>query len=397
MSMRLLLEPAARNTAPAICAAALFSQRTAGDTPLLVLAADHVIGDEAAFASAVQSGAELAEAGHLVTFAVPPRHAATAYGYLKPGAAIDAGKRQYRIDAFQEKPDSRTASRFLSEGGYFWNSGMVMVRPSVVLAAFARLEPGILDACRQALAGATPDLPAVGLAPDGFLRAPSVSFARAILERAGNVAAVLADFDWSDAGDWSAIWALSARDRSGNALRGSAHMLDCERSLLIGEVLLLVGVGLADMVCIATPDAVLVAPRSRAQDVKLAVARLDAASGREAATGHRVGRPWGAFAQLHEGPGFRVKELAVVPGGKLSLQRHRHRGEHWVCVAGVGEALVGTEWLALAPGTAVSIPQGTTHRLENRGGDLLRVIETQFGAYTGEDDIERIEDIYGRV
>ena len=394
--VRLLLEPEGRNTAPAICAAALAVLATTGDEPMLVLPADHAINNQVAFAAAVASGVELARDGHLVTFAITPSFPATGYGYLKIGKAIDAGARQYEIEAFVEKPDAETAKSFLAGGNYAWNSGMFVFRPSVMLAAFERFQPGILAACREA-AGNISGGADVKLERAAFARAASISIDYAIMEKASNVATVVADFDWSDVGDWQAVWSIAVHDASGNAVFGNAEAVASSGSLVHSDGPLLVGVGLVDMIAVATKDAIIVAPKARAQDVKLAVEQLKASNRPEASSGKKVHRPWGSFEQLHIGPGFQVKELTVSPGAKLSLQRHKHRGEHWVCIAGEGFAVRDMERIHLCAGTSVVIPQGSIHRLENPGTETLRVIETQIGSYTGEDDIERFEDVYGRV
>ncbi|MBI2717366.1 MAG: mannose-1-phosphate guanylyltransferase/mannose-6-phosphate isomerase [Rhizobiales bacterium] len=392
---RMLLEPEGRNTAPALCAAALLLQARGDDQPMLALPADHAIRDVAAFAEAVARATALAQQDFLVTFAVAPTYPATGYGYLKLGAVIDAGKRQYRLDAFVEKPDAERAGRFLKTGGYAWTSGMFMFKPSVLLKAFAKLQPEILAACRAAL-GQAGAATTVKLDRVAFARAPAISIDYAIMEKAANVATVVADLGWSDIGDWQAMWELSAHDAAGNAVSGSAKVFGSSGSLLLGDGPLLVGVGLKDMVAVAVKDAVLVAPRARSQEVKDAVDRLMALGRDEAVSGKKVYRPWGSFEQLHIGPGFQVKELTVNPGAKLSLQRHRHRAEHWVVIAGEGIATRGEERIALSVNQSIFLPLGVIHRLENPGRETLRIIEVQIGGYTGEDDIERFDDIYGR-
>ena len=393
----LMLEPVGRNTAPAICAAALHLQaKGAGQVPMLVLPADHAIRDEAGFAAAVAAGAELAAQGHLVTFAIAPTFPATGYGYLKMGAAIDAGRGQYRLDRFVEKPDLATAQGFLDQGGYAWNSGMFVFTPDTLLAAFAALQPEMLAAVKAALAPAAAG-DAVRLDPEAFARAPSISIDYAIMEKAPNVASVVAGFDWNDVGDWQAVWSIAAQDGSGNAISGNAEAIDSSGSLIHSDGPLVVGVGLTDMIAVASKDAVVVAPKHRAQDVKLAVELLARQNREEATSGKKVLRPWGSYEQLHIGPGFQVKELTVHPGAKLSLQRHKFRAEHWVCIAGTGVATRNDEKIPLAVDTCIYMPLGCIHRLENTGHETLRIIEVQIGSYTGEDDIERIEDVYGRV
>jgi mannose-1-phosphate guanylyltransferase/mannose-6-phosphate isomerase len=396
-ALAMILEPEGRNTAPALCAAALWLSRSgAGDRPMLVLPADHAIRDEAQFAAAMASGADLARQGHLVTFAIAPSFPATGYGYLKIGAAIDPARGHHRLASFVEKPDAATAAGFLAQGGYAWNSGMFVFLPDVLLRAFADLRPDILEAVTAAVGGAGPGA-VLRLDPAAFARAPSISIDYAIMERAPNVATVLAGFDWSDVGDWQAVWSMADRDDRGNAVSGNAFAVDSAGSLIRSDGPLVMGVGLSDMIAVASKDAVVVAPRDRAQDVRLAVDLLARLTREEAVSAKTVLRPWGSYEQLHIGAGFQVKELTVHPGAKLSLQRHKHRAEHWVCIAGTGVATRDGERIPLAVDTCIYLPLGCIHRLENTGKDTLRVIEVQIGSYTGEDDIERFEDVYGRA
>ena len=396
-AVRLVLEPEGRNTAPAICAAALVLEAVCGDDePMLVLPADHAIKNEKAFVEAVWSGADLARQGYLVTFAVKPSFPATGYGYLKIGNVIRASAMQFEIEAFVEKPDAEVAIQFLASGNYAWNSGMFMFRPSVVLQAFERYQPDILQACRDAV-GAKPTSAPVKLERAAFARAPSISIDYAIMEKAENVATVVAEFDWSDVGDWNAVWNIAVRDARGNAVFGNAEVMESSGSLVHSDGPLLVGVGLLDMIAVATKDAIIVAPKDRAQDVKRAVEVLKTQQRPEALGGKTVMKPWGSFEQLHAGPGFQVKELTVLPRAMLSLQRHKLRAEHWVCISGKGMAVCGEKRIPMIIGTGVFVPVGTIHRLENAGPEILRILEVQIGGYTGEDDIERLEDAYGRV
>jgi mannose-1-phosphate guanylyltransferase/mannose-6-phosphate isomerase len=390
------LEPEGRNTAPAICAAALVLLAKGCDEVMLVLPADHMIRNERRFAEAVASATGLAEKGFLVTFGIKPAFAATGFGYLKIGRAIDASAKQFVIDAFVEKPNADVAMRFLKTGDYAWNSGMFMFRPSIVLKAFEEFQPSILQACREAVGEGKPGA-VLKLSRTAFARAPSISIDYAIMEKASNVATVLADFDWSDVGDWQAVWSIAERDDNDNAVSGNAEAVECRRSLVQSDGPLLVGVGLMDIIAVATKDAIVVAPRDRAQDVKFAVERLKSKDRPEASSNKKIYRPWGSFEQLAVGPGFQVKELTVLPDAKLSLQRHKFRSEHWVCIAGEGYAVCDSQRIHVSVGTSVFIPLGAVHRLENKGPDLLRIVEVQIGSYTGEDDIERIEDVYGRV
>ncbi|MCB1380604.1 MAG: mannose-1-phosphate guanylyltransferase/mannose-6-phosphate isomerase [Alphaproteobacteria bacterium] len=393
----LLLEPEGRNTAPAICAAALAVARRHGpDVAMLVLPADHVIRKGEAFAEAVARAADLAHRGYLTTFAITPTHAATGYGYLRIGEAIDEAQQQFKLAGFVEKPDHDRAAQFLASGSYAWNSGMFVFQPGVILDAFERLQPEILSACLSALPDESSG-PVMRLGAEAFAAAPSISIDYAIMEKSADVATVVADLGWSDVGDWQAIWELSDRDTDGNACQGAAEAVASQGCLIRSDGPLVVGVGLTDIIAVGTKDAVVVAPRSKAQEVKRAVDHLTALGRSEATIGIKVLRPWGSYEQLHIGPGFQVKELTVRPGAKLSLQRHKHRAEHWVCIAGEGIATRGDERIPLSVDQTVYIPLGAIHRLENPGHETLRVIEVQLGSYTGEDDIERLEDIYGRA
>lgn len=394
--VRLILEPEGRNTAPAVCVAALVQSASGSDDPLLVLPADHAIRDEERFVEAVRSARQLAMAGHLVTFAIAPTFPATGYGYLKIGRPISEARRQFHIDAFIEKPPADVARKLVDGGQHAWNSGMFMFRPSVLVRAFEELQPEILEACRRAIPrGQWGEI--VRLDGEAFGRSPAISIDQGIMEKSSNIATVLADFDWSDVGDWQAVWSITDKDDRGNAVIGHVEVVESSGSLLHSDGPLLVGVGLVDMIAVATRDAVVVAPRQRSQEIKQAVEILRSHGRPAAAGGLRVYRPWGSFEQLHEGAGFRVKELMVLPGAKLSLQRHRFRAEHWVCIGGEGYAVRDSERIRLSTGESVFIPLGAIHRLENPGTDVLRIVEIQIGNSTDEDDIERFEDIYGRV
>jgi mannose-1-phosphate guanylyltransferase/mannose-6-phosphate isomerase len=393
----LLLEPSGRNTAPAICAAALVAQRITGsDEPIVIFPADHHISDQQAFADAMKSGCDLAGSGYLVTFSVEPTEPATGYGYLRVGQTLDGAADQFLIEAFVEKPSLDKAREFIASGQYKWNSGMFAFRPSVLLEAFRSLQPEILRACEAAVARCNADS-VMKIDAAAFEAAKAVSVDYAIMERATNVATVVADLGWSDVGDWQAVWKAGTADASGVVGQGNVLSVDSENSLLKSDGPLVVGVGLKNMIAVATRDAIIVAPIERSQDVKCAVDRMSALGLSEANTGKKVLRPWGYYEQIQSGAGFQVKQLSVHPGAKLSLQRHKHRSEHWVCIAGEGLATRGNELLPLSRQIAIDIPLGMVHRLENPGAEMLHVIEVQFGSYLGEDDIERFEDIYDRV
>lgn len=392
---RFLLEPEPRGTAPAICAAALLLEQEGFDEPMLVLPSDHIVSGAALFAEAVASGSPLAEQGYLVTFSICPTYAATGYGYLRHAEPL-GGTGLFCVDRFVEKPDAATAESYLEDGDFAWNSGIFMFRPSVLLAAAARLEPEMLAACRAAL-GTHGLHESRMLDSAGFARTRDVSIDRAIMERSSNIATVLARFAWSDAGDWDAIRLAAGQDASGNLIDGNAVMEGGANSLLYSEGPPLIGIGLENMIAVATPEAVLVAPRSRAQDVKDASGLIKRLKRRKSSGLWHDERPWGSYDVLRNGSGYKVKELNVEPHGVLSLQRHRHRAEHWVCVAGRGMARTGEDTISISPGSFVFVPQGALHRLVNTGNETLRIVEVQIGADTAEDDIERLEDAYGRV
>lgn len=376
--VRFLFEPEARNTAPAICAAALVLLTASGDDPMLVLPADHIINDEQSFIRSIGAGTELACMGHIVAFAIKPSFPATSYGYIKMGDAIAAAPGQFKIEAFVEKPDAEKAIGFLGSGNYAWNSGIYMFRPSVLLAAFQSHQPDVLAACREAVEKA-PAGDILRLDRAAFARAPSISIDYAIMEKAGNLTAVLAEFDWSDIGDWDAVWSAGDRDDNGNTAIGNIELMDSSGSLINSNGPLLVGVGLIDMIAVATRDAIIVAPRNRSQDVKLAVERLAIDNRAEATCGGKIHRPWGTEERLHSGLGFQVRELSVLPGSMTPLQCCKFRVNHWLCNGGEGIAVRDQDRISLHIHATVYIPPGATHRLENHGSALLRIIEIQIG------------------
>ena len=379
----MLLEPEGRNTAPALCAAALAVERLAGSNAImLALPSDHAIADTAAFARTVAAGAELAGAGYLVTFSIKPREPATGYGYLKTGAPIDAAKQQYRLDAFVEKPDRQRAEQFLASGQYGWNSGIFMFEAAALIRAFEQFQPDILAACRKALPAGEFE-PVILLDPRAFAAATSISIDYAIMEKATNVATVLADFRWSDVGDWNAVWQEATRDDKGVAARGDVLAVDCAASLLQSSGPLLVGIGLEDMIAVATRDAVLVAPRSRAQEVKRAVDILAARGRPEEMDALVEFQPWGQAGLIHEGAGFRVKQLTIGAGAGVNLKHREGGAVHWMCVDGGGTIARGDETLTIGVGDAVMTRAGVIQRLENPGPGALRMIEVSIGKVTG--------------
>ena len=393
----IILEPVGRNTGPAVAVAALaLESRLGPDALALFLPSDHLIADVAEFRAAVETAAAAAQAGHLVTFGIEPSAPETGFGYIARGGALDGIAGAYRVERFVEKPDRATAERFLADGGYSWNSGMFLFRVGQIIAELTRFEPGMIEACRAALTGVKPDLDFLPLAEKAFGKAPAKSIDVAVMERTTSAAVVPARLGWSDIGSWSALSDIAATDADGNTLIGDAVVQDTHRTYVRSEGRLTAVLGLEDAVVVATDDAVLVASKARAQDVKLLVDRLKAAGREELMQHKRVHRPWGWHQTLDLGDRFRVKHIMVKPGHSLSLQKHFHRAEHWVVVYGVAEVTRGDATLIVHENESVFVPIGTLHRLHNPGKLPLKLIEVQSGSYLGEDDIVRLEDKYGR-
>jgi mannose-1-phosphate guanylyltransferase/mannose-6-phosphate isomerase len=385
----IVLEPVGRNTAPALTLAALGATAGGEDPLLLVMPADHVIRDIAAFHKAVRQASKLAEQGRLVTFGIVPQSAETGYGYIR--------RRQgHEVAAFVEKPDAKTAAGYLQSGEYLWNSGMFLLRASVWLDELRQQQPKILDACEVALRGSRRDGDFRRIAKDAFVLCPNDSIDYAVMEKTRRAAVVPLDAGWSDIGAWSALWQVCSQDASGNVVQGDVVAHDTRNALLIAQHRLLGAVGVEDVIVVETPDAVLVAHKDRAQDVKEIVARLRHSKRTEHLTHRRVHRPWGSYEGVDSGERFQVKRLVVKPGASLSLQMHHHRAEHWVVVKGTARVTRGDEVLLLSENQSTYIPIGTKHRLENPGTIPLEIIEVQSGGYLGEDDIVRFDDHYNR-
>ena len=396
-----LIEPEARNTAPAILAAALWAGRADPDALLLVAPSDHVIPDAVAFRAAVEAAAPAARAGHLVTFGIHPDRPETGYGWLELDEAEDGigttGK-TVPLRRFVEKPDADTARRMLEAGGYLWNAGIFLFTAAAIERAYAAHAPATLAAVRAAVEGAEPDLDFFRLASEPWKGAEATSIDYAVMEKAENLAVMPYSGRWSDLGDWNAVWREAERDEKGVAHAGSATAIDCEGTLLRSEVegQEIVGLGLRDVVAIAMPDAVLVAERSRAQEVRAAVDALKAKGARQATELPLDHRPWGWFESLATGDRFQVKRIVVKPGAALSLQSHHHRAEHWIVVEGTARVTVDDEVRLVTENESVYIPLGAVHRMENPGRVPMVLIEVQTGRYLGEDDILRYEDVYAR-
>ena len=393
-----LLEPTGRNTAPAMTLAALQAVEGGADPVLVVTPADQTVGNEAAFTSALQSAVREAASGSFVILGVVPDRPETGYGYIRSEAAAQGAM---KVSRFVEKPDAATAERYLAEGGYFWNSGMFVVRASVWLKALGEFRPDILAATRAAWAGRAVDASFVRPDKALFEAIPSESVDYAVMEKCPgsgrfDIRMVPLDAAWSDLGAWDAVWQVSPHDAQGNATTGDALLSDT-RDTLVHATSRLVGViGLDDVVVVETPDAVLVADRARSQDVKSIVGALQRAGRSEPSLHRQVHRPWGWYDSIDSGPRFQVKRIMVKPGASLSLQKHHHRAEHWIVVSGTAEVTNGDQVILLTENQSTYIPLGQVHRLANPGKVPLEIIEVQSGSYLGEDDIVRFEDHYGR-
>ena len=388
----ILLEPLARNTAPAIAAAALEAVRDGADPLLLVLPSDHVIADADAFRAAVRAASQAAESGALVTFGIVPTGPETGYGYIK----ASAGEGVRAVERFVEKPDAATAAAYVASGDYAWNSGMFLFRASAYLAELERHQPAMLAACREALARARRDVDFVRLDATAFAASPSDSIDYAVMEKTAHAAVLAIDAGWNDVGSWAALWQVAEQDGQGNAHHGDVIAQDCRDTLAWGDGRLLALLGLRDVVVVDTADAVLVAHKDRVQDVKGIVAELKHRARPETGLHRKVYRPWGHYDSVDVGERFQVKRITVKPGAALSLQMHHHRAEHWIVVSGTAKVTRGEEVILLGENQSTYIPLGVKHRLENPGVVPLELVEVQSGSYLGEDDIVRFEDVYGR-
>lgn len=395
----ILLEPVGRNTAPAVAVAALHllgQGSENGDPILLVLPADHVITDNAAFQQALADACQLAQAGYLVTFGISPSAPETGYGYIEQGEPLEGFANAWQVAAFREKPDLSTAQAYLAGGKHLWNAGIFMFKAGAFLAELEAYQPAMLEACKRAVKLARQDLDFVRLDNAAFTACPSDSIDYAVMEHTRHAATVPLTAGWNDVGAWSAVWEVSLRDSADNVLRGNVMVHDARNNLVFTEERLLALVGVDDLIVIETKDATLVAHKSKAQDVKKIVTNLEA-QGRSEAIVHRlVNRPWGCYDSIDMGERFQVKRITVKPGAKLSLQKHHHRAEHWIVVKGTAEVTCDDRTFLLTENQSTYIPLGSTHRLSNPGKVPLELIEVQSGSYLGEDDIVRFEDQYGR-
>jgi mannose-1-phosphate guanylyltransferase / mannose-6-phosphate isomerase len=402
----LLLEPAGRNTAPAMTLAALQAVEGGGDPVLIVTPADQTVTDEAAFSAALQRAVRTAASGAIAILGVVPDRPETGFGYIRCGSIEGDPNGALPVEQFVEKPDAATAQRYLDSGAYFWNSGIFVVRASVWLAAIDHFRSDIARATRAAWASRDTDASFVRPGRDQFTAIPAESVDYAVMERVASAGAAASAFEvrmlplqagWSDLGAWDAVWQVSEKDAAGNASRGDALFQDSRGTLIHATSRLVTAVGLENVVVVETSDAVLVADRSRSQDVKHIVGQLQAAKRSEHVLPRQVHRPWGWYDSIDEGPRFKVKRIMVKPGASLSLQMHHHRAEHWIVVKGTAEVTVGERVILLSENESTFIPLGQKHRLANPGKVPLEIIEVQSGAYLGEDDIVRFEDTYGRT
>ena len=392
----IILEPVGRNTAPALAVAALQSLAVGEDPVLLVLPSDHVISDQDSFRKAAVAGEQLAQQGRLITFGIVPGCAETGYGYIRRGSELTEGSGAFRVDSFVEKPDLDTAQRYLDSGDYLWNSGMFMFKASSLLEEMDKYAPEITAACRKAFDKKTYDLDFLRLDKQAFSECPDDSIDYAVMEKTSEAVVVSLDCGWSDVGSWSSLQEVSDNDVDGNALKGDVIARDTSGCYLRAESRLLAAVGLRDHIVIETSDAVVVAPRERSQDVKMIVEQLRADNRSETVLHRRVYRPWGSYEGVDSAERFQVKRITVKPGACLSLQKHQHRAEHWVVVKGTAKVTLGDEVITISENESTYIPVGEKHRLENPGKIDLELIEIQTGAYLGEDDIVRFDDVYGR-
>ncbi|MGH6737415.1 MAG: mannose-1-phosphate guanylyltransferase/mannose-6-phosphate isomerase [Methyloceanibacter sp.] len=390
-----VLEPVGRNTAPAAAVAAKIVGDLDPDGILVLLPADHHIADAAGFKQAVLAAAAYAEKGHIVTFGIAPKSPETGYGYIRRGNALDGGV--FAVAQFCEKPDLARAKALLAEGGYDWNSGIFMARADVLVAEMQVHCPEILAKSASAVSGSYKDLDFLRLDQPAFQACPSEPFDTAVMERTTKAVVMPLDIGWSDVGSWSALWELGDKDPAGNVIRGDVLAVDTQETYIRGNGRLVTTLGVKDLVIVDTGDAVLVADRSRVQDVRGLVAKLKELGRAEHDTHSRVHRPWGYFESIEAGDRYQVKHLMVKPGASLSLQMHHHRAEHWVVVKGTARVVLGNREMLISENESTYIPIGTPHRLENPGKVPLSIIEVQSGCYLGEDDIVRFDDRYGRL
>ncbi len=394
----IMLEPVARNTAPAIAVAALAALAERRDAVIAVMPSDHVVKDDNAFVEAIKRAATVAATGRLVLFGIKPAEPHTGYGYIKQGRALDQFPgAAFEVGGFTEKPNRANAERYLASGDYFWNSGIFVLSARTLIDEMARLAPEALAAARKAWEARADDLGFERLDREAFAKAPSISVDYAVMEKTNKAAMLPIDVGWNDVGSWSSLWEIAPRDAQGNYCHGETLLEDTTNSYVHSEKSLVATIGVDNLVIVDTPDALLVADRSRAQDVSHIVQRLRQSNRKEQEQHLRNFRPWGFFETLSLGPRFQVKLLHVKPGGKLSMQMHHHRSEHWIVVQGTAKVVIGEVEKLVRENESVYIFATQWHRLENPGKVPLEIIEVQIGTYLGEDDIVRSDDIYHRA
>jgi mannose-1-phosphate guanylyltransferase / mannose-6-phosphate isomerase len=391
----IVLEPMRRDSGPAVAVSAVLAAQRDREALVLVLAADHVVRKPEAFREACRRAAAAAAEGRIVTFGIEPTYPATHYGYIRPGKKLN-GASVHAVEAFVEKPDAATAAGYVADR-YLWNSGNFLFHATTMLGEIERFEPAMAEAAKAAVDGLTRDLDFLRLAAEPFAQAPKKSIDYAVMERTRLAAVVPADLGWSDVGSWSTVWDVLDHDQAGNATDGPVVILDSRNSLVRSEEpILTTVVGLDDVIVVSTADAVLVSARAKAEQVKTLVEQLKAKNHRAAVEHRRIYRPWGYYQDVDVAPRYRVKRIVVKPGSKLSLQKHFHRSEHWVVVTGTAEVTLGSEVRSVHENESIYIPIGSVHRLANPGKIPLELIEVQVGSYLGEDDIVRLDDVYGR-
>ena len=387
----IILEPAGRDTAPAVAISALVDE---DDPLLLVLAADHVIQDEESFIKSINSGIPLAEAGKLVTFGIMPNEAHTGYGYIKKGNQCKDG---FTVDNFAEKPTVELAEKYFASKNYLWNSGMFLFKASRYLEELKKFRPDIYRACTSAVEKAEQDLDFIRVDRDLFLKCPSQSIDYAVMERTADAVVVPMDAGWSDIGSWTSLWDINEKDGNGNVNDGDTIVHKTKNCYIKSNNKLVTAVGLKDLIIVDTKDALMVAHKDTVQDAKIIVQKLKENSRSESESHREVCRPWGKYDSVDNGDRYQVKRITVKPGAKLSVQMHHHRAEHWIVVSGTARVKNGDSTFLLAENESTYIPVGVIHSLENPGKVDLELIEVQSGSYLGEDDIVRFEDKYGRV
>jgi mannose-1-phosphate guanylyltransferase/mannose-6-phosphate isomerase len=393
-----ILEPVARNTGAAIAVAALSVARENPAGLLVVMPSDHAIRDEARFIEAVRRAAKVAATGKLVLFGIKPDGPNTGYGYIRQGSALEGfSGGAFKVDAFFEKPDKATAEKYLASGNYFWNSGIFVLHATTLIDELTRLEPRIIDAARAALACAVDDLGCQKLDRAAFSQSPNISIDYAVMERTTQAAMLPIDVGWNDVGSWASLWDIAKRDADGNFVHGDAVLESTRNCYVHSEKAIVSTIGVDNLIIVDTPDALLVADKAKAQDVSKIVARLKQSNRKEQEQHLKNFRPWGYFETLSLGPRFQVKKLHVKPGGKLSMQMHHHRSEHWIVVQGTAKVVIGDIEKLVRENESVYIFATQWHRLENPGKVPVELIEVQIGTYLGEDDIVRADDVYHRA